>query len=174
MFPEIFLLQHIPLPHVIFTLDIGKHFFTERVVRHWTRLPEGMVSALALSLFERHLDNVLNLWSALKCSGCWTGWLLWVPSNWNILFYSIPVYPILFLLSLSSLGAGEKEGMRVPKDMAVPWGCGQQISSGVDARAVPTCQDVKELQIRSERHWQHCRGCWPSTCLPWTWFKLNA
>lgn len=46
-----------------FRLDIGKHFFTKRVVRHWTRLPEGVDNAPGLSLFERFLDNAFNLWS---------------------------------------------------------------------------------------------------------------
>lgn len=30
----------------------------------------------------------LNLWLALKWSGCWTRWSLEIPSNWAVLFYS--------------------------------------------------------------------------------------
>jgi len=41
-----------------FRLDIMKHFFTKRVVKHWNRLPREV--AYAPSLFKRHLDNDLN------------------------------------------------------------------------------------------------------------------
>ena len=42
-----------------FRLDIRKHFFTERVVKHWNRLPE-VVDAPSLSVLKRHLENALN------------------------------------------------------------------------------------------------------------------
>ncbi|KFV55389.1 hypothetical protein N328_08460, partial [Gavia stellata] len=43
-----------------FRLDIRKHFFTERVVKQWSRLPREAVDAPSLSVFKRHLDNALN------------------------------------------------------------------------------------------------------------------
>ena len=43
-----------------FRLDIMKHFFTERVVKHWNWPSREVVSAPRLSVFERHLDKAFN------------------------------------------------------------------------------------------------------------------
>lgn len=38
---------------------LGKNVFTVRMIRHLSRLSRGMVDALCLSVFKRHLDNML-------------------------------------------------------------------------------------------------------------------
>ncbi|KFZ60836.1 hypothetical protein N321_10585, partial [Antrostomus carolinensis] len=43
-----------------FRLDIRKKFFTQRVVRHWHRLPQEAVDAPSLEAFKARLDGVLG------------------------------------------------------------------------------------------------------------------
>ena len=43
-----------------FRLGMRRHFFTQRVVKPWNRLPGEVVGAPSLSGFKRHLDNALN------------------------------------------------------------------------------------------------------------------
>ena len=41
-------------------LGVRKRFYTERVLRHWDRIPRAMVRALSLPEFKKCLDNALR------------------------------------------------------------------------------------------------------------------
>jgi len=56
-------------------LDIGKKFFTVRVVKHWHRFPREAVAAPSLAVFKARLDGALSNLVWWKMPLLMAGWL---------------------------------------------------------------------------------------------------
>jgi len=52
--------NHLKLHQDRFRLDIRKNFFTGRIIKHWNRLPLGVVESPSLEVIKRHVDVVLR------------------------------------------------------------------------------------------------------------------
>lgn len=50
------------LPHRRFRLVIRKNFFTQRVTKHWNRLPRGVMRSLPPEALRKHVDVALKTW----------------------------------------------------------------------------------------------------------------
>ena len=58
-------------------MDIKKHFFTDRVVKHWDGLPKKVVESPSLHVLNNRLDVVLRAMIEQRAVRVRAGWLGW-------------------------------------------------------------------------------------------------
>jgi len=56
------------LKHTKFHFNTRKHFFTERVTKHWRRFPREVVNSPSLEIFKSRPDMVLRNWLEVALS----------------------------------------------------------------------------------------------------------
>lgn len=91
-----------------FGLNTQKVFLTKTIVKHWKRLPKEVSKPISVSeTFRQCYDLHVLIWSALNCSGSQMWWSVYVPFNWNSLFFSIlfswkiPLHTFLYVHKIS-------------------------------------------------------------------------